>query len=86
MMKFVIECAYEKTPEKMLKEYPFLREYGFETIKVEHRNRIKEISYIYITNIEELLRLYEQCEEELVITRNLYTNEKSIEIYDGYRE
>lgn len=85
-MKFVIEATYCYNEEQLLKTYPFLREYGFETVEVDHKLRKEKVSYIYINSLEELLQLYEQCGEEIVITRNLYTDEKCIEIYDGYRE
>jgi hypothetical protein len=85
-MKFVVEATYSKDEEKMLQCYPFLREYGFETVEVEYKCRIIKVSYIYINTLEELLRLYEQCSEELVITKDIFTDEKCIEIYDGYRE
>lgn len=85
-MKFAIEATYCDNEEQLLETYPFLREYGFETVEVDYKLRKEKVSYIYINSLEELLQLYEQCNEELVITRNLYTDEKCIEIYDGYRE
>ena len=89
-MKFTIESTYCQDAEKLLKHYPFLREYGFETEKKEVTRgistKVVDISYIHIVSLEDLLRLYEQCKEEIIITRNLFTDEKCIEIYDGYRE
>lgn len=85
-MKFVIESTYWHEPEKLLKYYPFLREYGFESIERDINGRTEKVSYVYIATLEELLRLKDQCKEELVITKTLYSSEMCIEIYDGYRE
>ena len=89
-MKFVIDSTtWGREPEKVLDSYPFLLEYGFEIVEVDENILFggrKSIAYIYIDSLEKLLRLHEQCEEELVITRDIHTDEKCIEIYDGYRE
>ena len=85
-MKVVIESTNWQGRDDILRHYPFLLNYNFESKDIEWSGQNITVCYIHIASLEELLRLKEQCDEELVITNCIYTDEISIEIYDGYRE
>lgn len=62
--------------EKIIKDYPCLKDFGFE---IENLDNYPS-AYIYIYSLEELVKLKNAVNNELII------GDEFIEIYDGCRE
>lgn len=86
-MKFNITTSscYDNVTE-ILEEYPVLKNYGFQ---IETDGFGKTRAYVYIDTLEQLVKLCEDVEYALILSREFVDVERSgyeIEIYDSYRE
>lgn len=74
-MKFRLETVYLNASDKILEKYPALKEFNIETIE----NRL----YITLNSLEDMMKLSEKFGEIIIAS---YEKERTIEIYDDYRE
>lgn len=71
---------------EILEEYPVLKNYGFQ---IENDGFGKTRAYIFIETLEQLVKLCEDVEYALILSREIESIDRliyEIEIYDGYRE
>lgn len=76
-MKIHVVRVYTNEPAEVISEYPCLEKYGWDD------------GCININSLEELLSLYDEIDNPLIIYRQpVYFNDNDpiIEIYDDYRE
>lgn len=85
-MKVEISATSCWTADEIIRQYPWLTNYGFE-FDEETRGRPFSRAYIEIDGLEDVFKIMHDSDEELVISRCCYEDtEYKIEIYDNYRE
>lgn len=84
-MKFSIHAtSIRNDPQYLLDRYPCLNDYNFEVKEYERESLRVVETYITIDTIEQLIKLMDAVDEELVIING--PEIPAIEIYDDYRE
>lgn len=78
-MKYVIDATYSAGADYLIKEYPRLKDFGFEVERGKYWDR----AYITLNGLDDLAKLIHAVGHPLVVGEGL---DNKIEIYDGYRE